>query len=97
MPPRKPKTKEFARAEAAYRAQLKKCGFRSWRAANRRRCDLINQWYLRCCLKNPDYAEFMELQKLADLYLRYKDFDGYKRREKVLRELNKKIRTANEE
>lgn len=57
-------TKMQVRAESRYRKQLKLCGFRSWKAANNRRCDLINA--------GSECDELAALQHLADLYLDWK-------------------------
>lgn len=63
----KPFTKKLQRLHAQYLRQLKRCGFRSWKAANKRRVDLI--------MAGVDSPELAPLQRLADLYVRWKTND----------------------
>lgn len=61
-------TKLQQRREDRYRAQLRRCGFRSWVRANARRFRLIASeiW------NNVASPELGQLQKLADLYVAWK-------------------------
>ena len=60
--------------EKRYRDHLKRCGFRSWKAANNRRCDLIEEHVYFDCEETS--LELHALQKLADLYMIWKTNDS---------------------
>lgn len=67
-------SKAKIRREQRYRAQLKACGFRSWKAANLRRGELID---VKVYGKPTDdqAEELRALQILADLYVQWKTDD----------------------
>ncbi len=65
------KTKIQIKREQAYRKQLKKCGFRSWKRANERRVKLIRE----SVKTDIESKELKELQRLADLYTKWKTND----------------------
>lgn len=80
-----PKTKGTAKRFATYQSQLKKCGFRSWKAANDRRAELIkkkNSVWPESGLNADETVEFENLQTLASVYWRWKsnDVDGRRNR-----------------
>lgn len=67
--PSKPQTKVQQAREARYRKQLKLCGFRSWKQANRRRAELIAEG---STLKSK---ELLRLQDLCSYYSAWKTDD----------------------
>lgn len=77
-------TKAQERRREKYLAQLKKCGFRSWKRANARRFELIE------CYADGDTAdaaeEWFQLQQLCRLYVAWKTNDSLGRE---IRRLNK--------
>lgn len=88
-------SKAQQKREAAYRAQLRKCGFRSWKQANARRAELI-EWkvYRPHIFDTSDgQYELPQLQKLADLYRNWKTNNELgrmnRRLERQLRKLNR--------
>lgn len=84
-------TKTQAKREARYRAQLKKCGFRSWKRANARRGDLIDR-SVRDVSTEAEEQELVELQKLADFYLWWKTNDDIGRCNRRLGRLVAKLK-----
>ena len=73
------------REELLYRAQLKRCGFRSWKQANRRRVELIDAFIESHSVDVGD--ELKELQLLAELYLGWKYGKQEREQRKVLDKL----------
>jgi hypothetical protein len=67
-------TKTQQRRESAYRRQLKRCGYRSWKRANRRRATLI-EFSFHHEASVDELAELERLQTLADLYVKWKTND----------------------
>lgn len=60
---------------AAYFRQLKLCGFRSWKRANQRRGDLIDK-EIDHGLSGAESRELARLQRLCDLYVKWKTNDS---------------------
>ena len=83
-------TKSQHRREAAYRRQLKRCGFRSWKRANDRRSDLIGK-VVYGSATSEDSAELDQLQRLADLYLKWKTNDLIGRENRRLERLQRRL------
>lgn len=83
----RPKTKAQANREIAYRTQLRRCGFRSWKQANKRRCELIEQMIE----SGNECDELKQLQRLADLYLTWKTNDSAGRWSRRIRRLEKRL------
>lgn len=83
-------TKAQARRKAAYYKNLRKCGFRSWKQANARRCDLINRKF-DVGLTPEETAELAQLQKTSGLRADWKTNDGLGRCTRKLQRLIKKI------
>lgn len=81
-------TKAQQKLQERYRKQLQKCGFRSWRKANERRCDLIHRKIDRTATV-AELAELSQLQKLAGIYQRWKTNDYTKR---AIRQLQRKLK-----
>lgn len=80
-------TKEQQRRERKYREQLKKCGFRSWKKANERRCKLLFTVFASSdAAEVSDREELRQLQILADLYIAWKTSD-------VMGRINSKLKT----
>jgi hypothetical protein len=84
---------------AAYLGQLKACGFRSWVSANRRRGELIDKdidGSRTGGLSENESKELTELQKLADLYVRWKTNDSMglaiRRMKRLMGKLEAKLR-----
>lgn len=74
-------TKAQQKREALYRAALRRCGFRSWRRASRRRTELVKR------LANgratvADAVELRDLERLTGLYSTWKtnDSTGWRRK-----------------
>lgn len=80
-------TKTQQKREARYRKQLKKCGFRSWKKANQRRGELIDQ-EIETGVEPEGLAD---LQKLCDLYLKWKTNDVDGRQVRRLKRLGRKL------
>lgn len=55
-----------------YRRQLRKCGFRGWGKANHRRGELIRKKHSQDGLAIDELRELSELQKLCDIFMRWK-------------------------
>lgn len=69
-------TKKQRLAEIRYRGRLRARGFRSWRAANKRRSFLIDKSIRRGSLPIEEYVELESLQQLADAYVTWKTNDS---------------------
>lgn len=69
---RLPRTKAQEKREQRYRAQLRVCGFRSWKRANQRRSDLVDL----SVESGEDSPELVQLQKLCGLYVKWKSNDA---------------------
>ena len=91
---RKPTTKAFVKVEAAYRRQLKKCGYRSWKQANLRRENLIIRAVWEgggIPVAERDRKELEQLQNLADLHQRYACYEELRARDKSLRQMVRQL------
>jgi hypothetical protein len=86
----RPCTKAQIRREQAYRDQLKRCGFRSWKRANQRRAELIDQKIET----GVEPQELVDLQRLADLYVKWKTNDAMGRQLRGLKSLEKRLGIA---
>lgn len=88
-------TKQQERREAAYRKQLKRCGFRSWKRANQRRCDLIDK-NIDGRADEEEQAELEQLQRLCDLYVKWKTNDALGRSTRAAKRLLKKLEESDD-
>lgn len=79
-------TKIKERRKARYLEQLRKCGFRSWKRANRRRFELIEKKVNETISEDEDH-ELALLQKLADCWQMYRAGDGFDRTRRRLKRL----------
>lgn len=77
-------------AKQAYEAQLIRCGFDSWEAANKRRVALIMR-FIPNDLTGEECEELDRLQVLADLYLGWSCFDFYKTQDETLNRLERML------
>lgn len=64
-------TKTQEKRRESYHRQLKRCGFRSWTRANQRRGELIDKQILT----EEESSELEALQRLCDLYVKWKTND----------------------
>lgn len=83
-------TKLQQRREARYRRALRQCGFRSWVRANRRRSELI-ALEIASRATADEQRELAQLQKLADVYVRWKTNDSTGRSIRCLKWLGAKL------
>lgn len=67
-------TKIQEKRRDAYHRQLKRCGFRSWKHANQRRGELIDK-EIDDSLTEDESNELAGLQRLCDLYVKWKTND----------------------
>lgn len=68
-------TKAQEKRRSSYRKQLALCGFRSWKRANERRAKLIRIKVYGSATEE-ELSELEKLQKLCDLYVRWKTNDS---------------------
>jgi len=78
--------------ESQYRKSLRQCGFRSWKRANLRRGELIAK-SVYGQTSDSEELELAGLQRLADLYVKWKTNDATGRSIRRLKRLQKKIGT----
>lgn len=88
-------TKQQERREGAYRKQLKRCGFRSWKQANQRRCELIDR-DISGEADEEEQSELKQLQKLCDLYVKWKTNDALGRSTRRAKRLLKKLEESDD-
>lgn len=81
-------TKAQQRREIRYRQQLKACGFRSWKRANKRRFELIKEKVE----SGVESDELRQLQILCDMYASWKTNDALGRSMQRLKRLEKRCK-----
>lgn len=86
----RPRTKTQIKREQAYRDQLRRCGFRSWKRANQRRAELIDEKIET----GVEPQGLVNLQRLADLYVKWKTNDVMGRQLRGLKKLQKRLGIA---
>lgn len=72
-------TKAQLQLKKSYQAALKKCGFRSWTAANKHRSELIHKKIYGETFSDEEAKELDRLQKLTEKYTRYKTNDSQRK------------------
>lgn len=87
------KTKSQQKRRERYQSLLAACGFRSWKKANRRRCDLIElKIYER--ITPDETTELKRLQKLCGLYVTWKTNDSIGRQNRILKRQLENLRRS---
>lgn len=84
-------TKKQREAERRYREQLKRCGYRGWSHANAVRCLLIDRDVYQKNLDATDQKHLKALERLTELYLKWKTNDDLGRGIRRLVRLRKKL------
>lgn len=84
-------TKAQLQLKKSYQAALKKCGFRSWTAANKHRSKLIHKKIYGETFSDEEAKELDNLQKLTEKYTRYKTNDSQR---KMIRKMDRMFHRA---
>jgi hypothetical protein len=86
-------TKQQQQRESRYRRALRQCGFRSWKQANQRRYELIEKEIDETAAAS-ELELLKRLQKLADLYVKWKTNDQMGRENRRLRRMLRQLETT---